>query len=489
MRLARLAVISAFISFLALLLHHSGKSFAQSAPKATFTETRKHIAHQVVRITEKGAGNPCEVAIAMNPTNISQLIAVSHTVRDCLVSKSSDGGKTWKNEQFANPSGRRQGDDVVFYDPKGTLYHVCLRFQGLRQRRPQKASSGIFVSRWLDYPVFSSPGPIPAGAQGKTEGRWSDGVPIIDHFNTVEPMEDKAWLAFDDMPDSKYRGNIYASWTRFDVYGSKEPDRKTNIYFSRSTDGAKSFSPCQKISDTPGDCLDGSNTVMGAIPCVGLKGEVYVVWSGPEGIVADQSKDGGLTFGEDTLVTKTPGGWDITVDGIQRSNGLPVIGIDTSSGPHRGNLYVTWIDKRNNDPDVFCSSSRDGKTWSEPVRVNDDEKGNGKDQIFHWMAVDPADGSINVIFYDRRGLDGTKLGLTFVRSIDGGKTFVNYTVDQEPFDCYRDVFFGDYIGLAAHQGHIAAVYSHFVGRRELALSAALFHFKPGTQEVEGEATK
>jgi hypothetical protein len=189
------------------------------------------------------------------------------------------------------------------------------------------------------------------------------------------------------------------------------------------------------------------------------------------------------------LVTKTPGGWDITVDGIQRSNGLPVIGVDTSSGPNRGTLYLTWIDKRNNDPDVFCSSSRDGKTWSEPVRINDDEKGNGKDQIFHWSAVDPADGSINVIFYDRRGLDGSKIGLTFARSIDGGKTFVNYTVDQEPFDCYKDVFFGDYIGLAAHQGHIAAVYSHFVGRKELALSAALFHFKPGTQEVQEEGSK
>ena len=58
-------------------------------------------------------------------------------------------------------------------------------------------------------------------------------------------------------------------------------------------------------------------------------------------------------------------------------------------------------------------SSRDsGKTWSAPVRVNNDPPGNGAFQFLTWMAVDQTDGSINIIFYDRRGQTGTKTGVT-----------------------------------------------------------------------------
>ena len=97
------------------------------------------------------------------------------------------------------------------------------------------------------------------------------------------------------------------------------------------------------------------------------------------------------------------------------------------------------------------------------------------------MAIDPVDGSINSMFYDRRDLDGTKTGVTLARSIDGGKTFVNYKINLEPFECNKAVFFGDYSGIDAYGGRVVPIFAHFVGKRELAVSAALFDFKPGTQ--------
>jgi hypothetical protein len=163
---------------------------------------------------------------------------------------------------------------------------------------------------------------------------------------------------------------------------------------------------------------------------------------------------------------------------------MPVTACDLSKGKDRGSIYISWIDKRHGDPDVFLIASRDGgKTWSEPLRVNDDEKGNGKDQLFAWMAVDPADGAVNLVFYDRRNLKDTMTGLTLARSIDGGRTFVNHPIDQEPFETHSDLFFGDYIGVAAHGGRVIAVYPHFIARRQLALSAAVFRFRAGTQEA------
>src|SRR5439155_8951058 len=187
---------------------------------------------------------------------------------------------------------------------------------------------------------------------------------------------------------------------------------KSHIYWARSRDGGRSFSPARRISDQPGGAADDSNTVEGAMPAAGPGGEVYVVWAGPKGLVFKKSSDGGWSFGEDRILAQTPGGWDFPVAGLSRHNGLPVTGVDRSRGPHRGSLYVTWIDKRHGDPDVFLLASRDGgSTWSEPVRVNDDAKGNGKEQLFAWLAVDPRDGSVNVIFYDRRHQADTLTGL------------------------------------------------------------------------------
>src|SRR4029077_18863732 len=84
---------------------------------------------------------------------------------------------------------------------------------------------------------------------------------------------------------------------------------------------------------------------------------------------------------------------------VFRANGFPEIGVD----PRSNKLYVTWSDYTNGDIDVFAASSNDrGKTWSPPVRVNNDSPHNGQDQFFQWLAVDPVDGSVNILFCDRR---------------------------------------------------------------------------------------
>ena len=162
---------------------------------------------------------------------------------------------------------------------------------------------------------------------------------------------------------------------------------------------------------------------------------------------------------------------------------MPVTGVDLSKGPNQGTLYVNWIDARNGDPDVFIASSRDGgETWSGPVRVNDDPLKNGKAQFFTWMSVDPIDGSVNTVFYDRRGTEGVGTKITLARSVDGGRSFVNYQIDVPVFACDPRVFFGDYSGISAYNGRVVPIFMHFSQDRKLAVSVALFHFKPGSQQ-------
>jgi hypothetical protein len=431
-------------------------------------------AQQVVRINEPDAINPAEVTIAINPTNPDNMIAASfQTGRPPKPRAGSyhyvtfDGGKTWATVSTPDPKNLVQGDDVVVFSQDGVAYHAHLSFDGIRLSRPARAENGMIVNVSKDG--------------GKT---WSDGTPAINHVNTVIPFEDKPGLVVDNAPGSRWKGNVYLAWTRFDVYGSSNPEHHSQIYFSRSTDQGQTFSMPERISDTGGDCLDSDNTVEGAVPSVGPNGEVYVVWAGPLGLVFDKSLDGGVTFGKDKVIGNIPGGWDFGVEGLDRANGMPTTAVDLSNGPNKGTLYVNWIDARNGDPDVFVMSSRDGGgSWSQPVRVNDDQIKNGKEQFFTWMSVDPVDGSVNVVFYDRRDLPGAQTGVTLARSVDGGKTFVNRKIAIKPFVPNERVFFGDYSSISAYGGRVVPVFMHFVDERTLAVSVALFKFRPGTQDL------
>jgi len=424
---------------------------------------------RVVRVSGPKAVQPAEVSVAINPHRPDNIVVVSFqqafpggkSGTTNYAYSTMDDGRSWQQVANSNAERRTQGDDAITFGADGTAYHSYISFKGLRQKRPQNARNGIFVTR---------------SKNGGTS--WSEPVPVIDHLNTVAPFEDKPWPVVDRSSGSPYSGNVYLSWTRFDVYGSHSPQDSTQIYFTRSEDGGRSFAMPFPISDHGGDAVDSSNTVEGAVPAVGPDGAIYVAWAGPLGIMMDRSTDGGWTFGHDVHVADNPGGWDFEIQGLGRANGMPVTAVDRSDGPYRGTVYVNWIDLRHGDPDVFLASSTDGgQTWSEPVRVNDDPVGNGKEQFFTWMAVDPTDGTINIAFYDRRGLDGAMTGLTLARSTDGGHTFKNYRIKQQPFEATEKVFFGDYIGVDAYDGRTAVAYMHYTSADSLGISAALFDFK------------
>ena len=71
------------------------------------------------------------------------------------------------------------------------------------------------------------------------------------------------------------------------------------------------------------------------------------------------------------------------------------------------------------------------------MRVNSNPAHDGTDQFFQWLAVDPATGAANVIFYDRRmDADNRKTTVTLARSTDGGATFTNYAWTRDPFVSY-----------------------------------------------------
>lgn len=389
---------------------------------------------------------PCEPSIFINPKNPQNIVAgvvLNKTLH------SFDGGQSWKLQFVDSPYGV-YGDPVITADYAGNFYFAHLADSDGRGR----SSSG-----WIDRIVI----------QKSMDGgvSWNAGT-FTGHRPPAD--QDKHWLAVD--PGNNH---IYVSWTEFDKYGSISTNDHSRILFSKSSDQANSWSEPISISQFEGDCLDGDNTTEGAVPCVGSAGEVYIAWAFNEKIFFDRSTDGGTTWlEEDIIAVDQVGGWDFSIPGFGRANGMPVTGCDLSKSPYRGDVYINYCDQSNgiDDTDVWLVKSSDGGYhWSAPVRVNDDSP--GKHQFFTWMSVDPVTGAIYIVFYDRRNHDDYKTDVYLAYSFDGGQTFTNAKVSEKPFTPSTNLFLGDYNNISAYDGVVRPIWTRLDGNNTSILTALI----------------
>lgn len=382
-----------------------------------------------------------EPAIAVNPRNPQQLVVAWQI--NASIAYSENGGQSWKIAENTAPKDYKiSGDVSVAYDAAGhaLLCYIAFDKLGTTNYWAQGATrNGVFVRRSPDG--------------GRT---WElDASTIIAHDSTANiPFEDKPWIVADT--SASHPGNIYVGWTQFTLAA-------TDLLFSRSADGGKTWSKPTRLNSVPGLPRDDNGALEGFHGVVGPDGTLYTIWDDRDGIMMAVSHDGGATFTRDRrIINAGPGYFGIT--GVARSNGFPQIGTDPRpSDPHAGNgggnLYVAWSDYTNGDVDVFVSSSSDhGATWGAPVRVNSDPLHNGSDQFFQWMAVDPESGAVNLVFYDRRQ-DNKQTTVTLARSTDGGKTFTNYALDRDAFEAEGD-FLGDYTAITTFDNQVWAAWAH-----------------------------
>ncbi len=372
-----------------------------------------------------------EPSIAVNAANPQQ-VAVAWQI-NASVAWSQDGGQTWTTAEGTAPKDYRiSGDVSITYDSSGraVLCYIAFDKLGTSQYWAHGATrNGIFVRR--------------SDNAGKT---WPEKVAAVaSHESTPQiPFEDKPYIVA--ATSGPHAGDLYVGWTQFTL-------KTTELLFSRSTDGGATWSKPIKLSSVPGLPRDDNGALEGFDGVVAPDGTIYAIWNDRDGVMMAISHDGGLSFSPEWRILRTgPPFFGIT--GVSRSNGFPQIGID----PHTGKLYVSWSDYTNGDVDIFVSDSGDhGRTWSAPVRVNNDPIHNGADQFFQWMAVDPVSGAVNVVFYDRRP-DNKQTTVTLARSTDAGKSFTNYALDQQGFEAEGD-FLGDYLALAAHGNKVFAAWA------------------------------
>ena len=401
------------------------------------------------------SGNADEPSICIDPKNTNRLVAGSNISN---VYHSTDAGRTWTRQTQQSTFGV-YGDPVIVCDTAGAFYHFHL-------------SNPSFGS-WIDRIV----------CQKSTNGgiSWNNGSFM---GKDSAKNQDKHWISID-----RRSNTLYCTWTQFDRYESQLPQDSSHILFSKSTDGGASWSTAKRIDAQGGDCLDDDNTVEGAVPCVGVNGEVYVAWASPTGLVFNRSLDGGATWlPREKKITDIGGGWTYNILGIYRANGLPFTACDTSQGPNRGTIYVNWSDQKNGETntDIWLVKSTDGgQTWSNRKRVNDDNSDH--QQFFTSMTLDQKTGYLWFTFYDRRNYSGDSTDVYMAVSKDGGTTFNNFKVSEQGFSPRSTTFFGDYTHITAYNNVVRPIWTAMNARGQKTIYTALVNTDNLTATTEGSS--
>lgn len=362
---------------------------APMAPQVPSVVTFGRFTHRQVNVGGGGtnirndAAN--EPSIAVDPTNPARMVigwrqfdTITSNFRQAGYGWTNDGGVTWTTGKIQ--PGVFRSDPVLGVDATGKFLYNSLT---------SDASNNLSVQV---FPSFTG------GAS------WGAAVQAYGG--------DKQWMTV-DRTGGLGHGFVHQAWS---VAG--------NSYFpstyNRSFDAGTTFQFPSGITGQP---------IWGTLE-VDANDSLYVAGMDPDSgyVLVARSADAWKTSGTPTFATviAIPSGY-VGLGGPNPVglNGQVWVGVDRSNGPRRGWVYVLASLQTAHDPmDVLFSRSTDGgRTWSAPVRVNDDPPASRAWQWFGTMSVAP-NGRIDAVWNDSRLTgDSTRTALFYASSWDGGVTW------------------------------------------------------------------
>lgn len=346
--------------------------------------------------------------LAVDPTN-ERVVALANRLDapdfSCALQVSGDGGGHWGPvepvPELPDQAEKCYAPELAF-DADGTLYYLFVGLAG-RGNRPV----GVYLTSSEDRgATFSEPRKVLG--EGNYQVRMA-----LDRSAGEQGRIHLVWLQATGEPTL---GGL--------------PAPPNPIVAAHSDDGGETFTDPVQISDP-----DEHLRVVAPAVALGADGAVHVayydlqddardyqglegdVWPGNWSVVHSVSHDGGETFEEEVVVD----GQLVPPERVMLIFTMPPPAL---AADDNGNVYTAWHDARNGDWDVFAAASRDqGATWGQPVRVNDDERGNGKHQLLPQLGVAP-DGRLDAVFFDRRDAENNIAQHVFyAASTDHGQRF------------------------------------------------------------------
>jgi hypothetical protein len=382
-----------------------------------------------------------EPYVAADPRNPLHLVGVWQQDRwsdgeasGVLSAVSMDGGASWTRSQarFSNCTGGvhgRASDPWAAVSPDGTAYQIALT-------ATSNVGSGILVSRSADG--------------GFT---WGDPTTVVLH---PDVDDDKESITADPA-DSRY---VYAVWDHVEEGLDSE-----TTWFSRTTDGGKTWEPARVIYD-PGPHASafahqilvlGDGSLLDIFASGSALGVRFLLLNSQDHGETWSAPVAAMNFNSVAIVnpkTQAP---------LRTGAGSHIVALDRASST----IYLVWQDGRfsgSQREGIAFSKSVGGRRWSTPVQINQAKNV----QAFTPSVAVAADGTVAVTYYDfRHDTDAPDTLLTSlwkITSHDGGATWRETAVDG-PFDILKaplttgGPFLGDYQGLAASGNRFVAFYA------------------------------
>ena len=376
----------------------------------------------------------------------------------------SNGGTVWNQTVFPDdicapgtPSSlsfyERSSDPWVSFGPDGVAYASALSFNRTNN--------------------FNA---VAAGTSSDGGATWTNLQPIPGSVFTLssQSTDKNATTA-----DPRKAGTAYTVWDTL-INPTDQPDDNPHTqaytgptFFSKTTDGGKTWSQAQIILDT----ANRQQTIGNIIVVDPRNGALYdftdliVSPNTPfRGTLSNaqvafvKSTDGGSTWSEPRIIAPFNSLGVIDPNTGQRlrvGDGLEEVALD----PSNGNLYVVWESSTNFDKNaqqssgfwddeiLITASSDGGATWTTPSVVH--KLASGLPTYTPTVAVNG--GRVAVTYYDNRHLAAGQIAnlptdYWVIYSMDGGKTWTNEQHIAGPFDQLtapfaRGFFLGDYEGL------------------------------------------
>ncbi len=288
--------------------------------------------------------------------------------------------------QSMPPSWMIVTDPNVAFDSRGRAYQTTLPANAWWVNLHPDAAIGLSYSDDLGRTWVLGNG-----------GRYLDRVPNQSSL-TFGGVEDKQWVAVNNIPGHPFQDHVYAFWSVFNGF-------TVEIRYAVSRDRGQSFDRPRTLT-VPANQSGPANTFV--YPAVDAAGDLYVAFASfppccitPATLYVTRSEDDGQTwspFVKVATVDVVPTGFlpNTTFrDGITEHF--------AASPVYPGHLYLVYEgwDRQTGQMDVWLTWSADGgRTWSDPVKVNDNIS-EPTDQFQPSVAAGPG-GLVAVAFYDRR---------------------------------------------------------------------------------------
>lgn len=367
------------------------------------------------------------------------------------------------NNSTQNPVGSLYGANDFYSFDYGETWQGEVQGAGGSNSGDPATAIGLNGRWYVNY--ISSPGGQGVAYSDDQGDNWTT--------RTIAPnpgsLADKNHFWIDNSLTSAYEGNLYNVWTDFGGPYDSE------IVVSYSSDDGDTWTPRLPISNA----VNAGSHNQGVNVNTGPNGEVYAVWAIYDGFPTDESAlgfarsyDGGATWEESTRIIDDLRGIRTTeTSKNHRVNSFPVMSVDISGGPNNGTIYVVWTNigipgiNENESIDVYMIKSADqGDTWTDPIRVNQNPYGEGKEHYFPWIACDPENGILSVVFYGDRNVNSNQCETFCANSYDGGETWEDFKVSDvaftpAPIPGLAGGYMGDYLGISARGGKVYPVWA------------------------------